>query len=709
MKCLCSPEQLGAKDMIPSSESLSTREYSVGGYSSQAGENEQELDTSNIEEAESSLRGSVGLNYEEARALLGRLEYQRGNIEAALHVFEGINIAAVTAKIKLSFAGRSYKRHPLSDATPPMSIHTVSLLLEAIFLKAKSLKDLGRYREAAESCQVILDTVESTLPGGLPEKLAIDCKLQETLNKAVEFLPEFWKLAGFPHEAILSYRRALLHQWNLDTETTTKIQKEFAIFLLYSGIDAGPINLLSQVEGTFIPRNNMEEAVLLLMLLLKKISLGKIEWDPSIIANLSFALSVSGELKALANQVEELLPGVLDMKERYYTLALCYYGEGEDLVALNLLRNFLRCRENTNCIHSLLLASKISGENPNWAEEGVTFARKALASMDGKCNLVGNDTNFLLGISLSTHARSLLSDSMRTSKQNEALKVLETVARMTSYRDPKVIFHLSLEYAERRKLEIALHYAKQSLKLDAGSNVRGWILLARILSAQKRFVDAETIINAALDQTGKWDQGELFRTKAKLQIAQGKLKNAIKTYMNLLAALQGQSTRFRDGKFFLKVSCNHDGNLELETWHDLANVYISLSQWKDAEICLSKTKEIAPPSASRLHMEGLLYEAKGLHKEALKAFTEALDVEPTHIPSMVSAATVLKQFPDKSLTILRSLLLTDALRIDRKNSSAWYNLGLLYKAKAGASVLEAAECFEAAVLLEESSPVEPFR
>jgi hypothetical protein len=41
-------------------------------------------------------------------------------------------------------------------------------------------------------------------------------------------------------------------------------------------------------------------------------------------------------------------------------------------------------------------------------------------------------------------------------------------------------------------------------------------LLALILSAQQHFSDAETIIDASLDETGKWKQGELLRLKAKL-------------------------------------------------------------------------------------------------------------------------------------------------------------------------------------------------
>jgi len=73
--------------------------------------------------------------------LLGRLEYQKGNEEVALHVFEGIDIATVVPKIKVSISRRfePNKRSSQSDAQPPMSMHVVTLILEAIFLKAKSL------------------------------------------------------------------------------------------------------------------------------------------------------------------------------------------------------------------------------------------------------------------------------------------------------------------------------------------------------------------------------------------------------------------------------------------------------------------------------------------------------------------------------------------------------------------------------------------
>ncbi|GLU03698.1 hypothetical protein SLE2022_208840 [Rubroshorea leprosula] len=714
MKCLYFGEQFQAVDrMTPSSEStLATRDYPLIECSPGVSkEGEKKPDTQNIEEAELSLREGGSLNYEEARALLGRIEYQKGNFEAALHVFGGIDIAAITPKMKLAFSrrGEHHKRRSRNFDAPPMSVHAVSLLFEAIFLKSKSLQHLGRFKEAAQTCKVILDIVESSLPEGLPENFGVDSKLQETLNKAVELLPELWKLSDCSREAILSFRRALLHQWNLDAETFARIQKEFAIFLLYSGGEASPPNLRSQMDRSFVPKNNIEEAILLLMILLRKVSLKRIEWDPSILDHLLFALSVSGDLTALGNQVEELMPGILDRKETYYTLALCYSGAGEDLVSLNLLRKLLSNKEDPNCVPALLMAAKICGGDNNLVEEGITFARRALGNLGARCNELEGTANFLLGASLSAHAKSSLTESERVKEQSEALEALESAGKITKMKDLNILYHLSLENARQRKLDSALYYSKLLLNQEGGMNIKGWLLLARILSAQRLFIDAEAIINAALDQTGKWDQGELLQTKAKLQIAQGQVKSAIETYTQLIAVLQVQRKTFGSGKRLHKRLTNSSKSLELDIWHDLAYLYISISRWWDAEICLSKSKAISFYSATRFHATGVLYKRKGLLKEALEAFETALDIDPAHVPGLVSSADILKQLGARPNSIIRSLLM-NALRYDRMNPVAWYNLGLLCKSEGTAlSMQEAAECFEAAAFLEETAPVEPFR
>jgi ATP-dependent RNA helicase DHX36 len=106
---------------------------------------------------------------------------------------------------------------------------------------------------------------------------------------------------------------------------------------------------------------------------------------------------------------------------------------------------------------------------------------------------------------------------------------------------------------------------------------------------------------------------------------------------------------------------------------------------------------------------GKLNEARGFLKEALRAYSTALDLEPNHVPSLISAAVALRQLGVRPLHAARCFL-TDALRLDRTNHVAWFNLGLIYEDEGGSSsALEAAECFQTAVLLEETAPPEPFR
>ena len=86
-----------------------------------------------------------------------------------------------------------------------------------------------------------------------------------------------------------------------------------------------------------------------------------------------------------------------------------------------------------------------------------------------------------------------------------------------------------------------------------------------------------------------------------------------------------------------------------------------------------------------------------------------MDIDPDHVPCLISAAGLLRQLGSQSKAVIRNLLM-NAIRVDKMNPSAWYNLGLLHKAEFTASSLEeAAECFETAAILEESAPVEPFR
>jgi len=85
-------------------------------------------------------------NFQEARALLGRVEYQRGHIEEALRVFDGIKVSTLIPEMKISIATKVDQQKPRPySSSPALSFHAVTVLMETIYLKALVLNDLGRF------------------------------------------------------------------------------------------------------------------------------------------------------------------------------------------------------------------------------------------------------------------------------------------------------------------------------------------------------------------------------------------------------------------------------------------------------------------------------------------------------------------------------------------------------------------------------------
>ncbi|EPS66209.1 hypothetical protein M569_08567, partial [Genlisea aurea] len=681
----------------------STRHFTANGVRMKTDEVEAKLDEGNIQEAESALREGLSLNFEEARALLGKLEYQRGNVESALHVFDGIDLQAAIQRLQQSLSDKqpSKRGRSRSDASSSVSQHATNLVLEAIYLKAKSLQKLGKLNEAAVECRSVLDAVEKIFSDGVPDVM-VENRLQETVCHAVELLPELFKQAGSYSEAMSAYRRALLSQWNLDSECCARIQKEFAVFLLYSGVEAGPPSLAAQIDGSYVPRNNLEEAILLLMILMRKFYLGKIKWDPSVLEHLTFALSLCSQTSVLAKKLEEIMPGVLNRIDRWKTMALAFCGAKQNQSALDLLRKTLHQNEEPNDIMPLLLASKICSANALLAAEGAKYALRAVAVAEETNHHLKGVAFRMLGLCLGKQAKISPSDFERSRLQSEALKSLDAAVSLEAD-NPDLIFELGIQYAELRNIDAALRYAKRYLDTTGGSVIRGWRLLALVLSAQQRLSEAEVVTDTALDETSKWDQGPLLRMKAKLKCSQSLHKDAIETYRYLLALVQAQRKSYAPTG---NPPQDDDENVnEYEVWHGLGKLYSSLSHWKDAEICLGKARDFKPYSAEILHTEGVMLEKQGERSKALASYINALLLEPKYVPCKILLGGLLAKTGSKMLPVARTLL-SDALRIEPMNSMAWFHLGSVHKEDGRWS--DAAECFQAASLLEESEPIESF-
>ncbi|GJN08753.1 hypothetical protein PR202_ga26707 [Eleusine coracana subsp. coracana] len=132
---------------------------------------------------------------------------------------------AIAESIKPRTPPSRRKTSQVNGMQMQMSMHSVSLLLEAILLKAKSLEGLGRVTDAAEECRTIIDIVESAWPCGIPDGTSEECKLIDIFHSALEYLPKLWMRSGCFEEAITAYRRALARSWNLDPQKSANLQK----------------------------------------------------------------------------------------------------------------------------------------------------------------------------------------------------------------------------------------------------------------------------------------------------------------------------------------------------------------------------------------------------------------------------------------------------------------------------------------------------
>ncbi|KAG7029302.1 Protein NPGR1 [Cucurbita argyrosperma subsp. argyrosperma] len=715
MLCACSGEQFKFEEPPQSPESLATRDFSASCLSSRTGDWDLKFEDSQVDEVESTLKEALSLNYEEARALLGRLEYQRGNFDAALQVFQGIDIRSLTPRMVKAITEkiREEKPRPKGDNAPPtgvLSMHSVSLLLEAILLKAKSLEELGRYIESAKECRIILDTVESALPNGMPEFIGEDCKFQEMLHKALELLPTLWIKGGYLDEAINAYRRVLVKPWNLDPNKLAAIEKELAGTLLYGGVEAS-LPLKFYVFGPRTPKNNVEEAILLLLILMRKVVTQEINWDPELMNHLTFALSITRQFELLAEHVEQILPGIYSRAERWYFLALCYNAAGQNETALNLLMKVCGSSEvkQKPHFHSFLLLAKLCSEDTKYARDGIKCASRMIDMASEHSKHFNAESHKFLGVCYGNAARASVSDSERTLFQKESLNSLR-VSSLGRKHDPEVMFNISLENAVQRNLDVAFYSAMAYSNMVADGSGRGWKLLTLILSAERRLKDAETIVDFALDEAERMDQLEFLRLKAVLKIAQEQPKQAIETYRILLALIQArdelqlQATNLNQSKD-LELEAAAERDLERAAWQDLAAIYSKLASWADAEICLNKAKTLNVHCPRGWHTTGKYFEARSLHKEALVSYSVSLSVDPDYIPSIISTAEVLMKCGNQSLPIARSLLM-NAVRLDPTSHEAWFNLGVLSKMEG--LLLQAADFFQAAHELQLSAPPQSF-
>ncbi|XP_078442383.1 protein NPGR1-like isoform X2 [Wolffia australiana] len=673
MLCACSGDQVRFDDAPPPASISGSGDFSFCGLADR---------DRKVDDVESTLKETVSLTYEEARALLGRLEFQNGNFSAALHVLRGIDVAALKSDLVNALAEWARPSRPPPKTDTPrraaISPRAAALLLEAILLKSKALAGLGLVKEAAEECGVVMDIAEAAFPRGMAAA-GERGRLRELVNEAVTLGCEMNKRVDF--EAVDFHRRVLALPWNLPPQKLADVQKSLAALLLHGGADPA----------------ELEESLVLLAAVVAKMAAAEIPFDREAVDQLAFALSVSGEWENLSRIFELAPPGIYDRRERWYLLALCAAAAGEDAAALNLLRKAAERRPHPT---ALMLAAEICGRRKELVREGVAFSRSAAESAVGRRRHRAAAANRLLGLCCGGAARASTSDSDRTGFYALSRKALAD-AMAADGDDPAVNLTFALESAARRDSAAARTAAAKYVDLVAGSSVKGWEVLVHAAASEEDLKKAEDIVDFALEETEPEDQLVLLRMKGALQSLQGNSKQAVNTYRMLLTLVSAKSQLLVS---YRRLKAGDVAGFEMDTWLDLTAVYRDLGSWSDSEVCLTKAMSISGFSPRAWYERGRLLQARGQMGDAMGAFFAASSLDPDGASaSMAALAAPLARLGQRGRPTARSLL-TNALRLDPMSHVAWLGLGHVYK-KEGSLAL-AADCFQAAVEIFLCSPLE---
>lgn len=270
--------------------------------------------------------------------------------------------------------------------------------------------------------------METATPAGLPDAWG-ETRMAEMLSKSVMLLPELLLEMGRTSDAMVAYRRTLLRFSScLSSHDLMDVMQTFAVLLLYSGVEAPPatLGLGPNVEGAFTPKNNAEEGILLLMILMRIMNKEQGYFESSVFEHLSFALSTCGQLKTLAHQYEALLPGTISRPDRWYSLALCYTGVGEDSIALELMRKSLGPSEKREDVGSLLLGAKLCAGRSDLCSEGIRYSKRALSQLQRGWSFAYRARALhILGVALRAQVQVASSDALKTRLHGEALAALQ--------------------------------------------------------------------------------------------------------------------------------------------------------------------------------------------------------------------------------------------------------------------------------------------
>ncbi|XP_033733793.1 tetratricopeptide repeat protein 7B-like [Pecten maximus] len=527
-------------------------------------------------------------------------------------------------------------------------------------------------------------------------------------------------------------------------------------------------------DRQFVPRDENEEALLLLLIAeaiaTREAVLNRTEehdearlhsfMNTTVVFDLlAVALVKRAQFNKLSESFERAMRFSFEEFHIWHQFANSLICAGKYTRALLVLKECSRLKPQ-NCT-VLLQGAKLCYEYLHQYMEGIRLSEQALQCLADEHPLCAR-VHVSLGIGYSLAAMEMRLQVDRQQYNKKALSAFNR-AHMYDPSDYLALFHLSLQLAIHRQINDAIKNVRLALRYR-NDHIHSLHLLVLLLTAQKQFDEAISLLNAALDEYP--ENLSLMLTKSRLEEILYGPEQALATCKHMLqlwkelyevdteeavtdvrssrrptatdrtqfdrrsfAQLQLTELNERDtgslraesiaasrveqtmsevasslnSTFQPRPGSQQTWLLQAQIWLHLAELYLTLDKMSEAEACVVETSTIFPLSHQVAFMKGRVLEHKLKYNEAKLCYEDAISINPGHTKSLQHLGMVLHQLENDKMA---EKVLRDAVNTDPVSHESWYLLGLVLETLGQDEA--ATDCHTTALELEASSPTVPF-
>ncbi|XP_077267938.1 tetratricopeptide repeat domain 7 isoform X4 [Temnothorax americanus] len=376
-------------------------------------------------------------------------------------------------------------------STPtPVSTKHIGPILETVLQRAPILYiQTGNVQAAVNRYREILSAVESTTTQSL--RVTLTRQLAEVLLRGINDTD--YKPPEGQTDTTAAVSRRANHYSGVNPSDSPWKPKKYA----------GP--------NTFVPRNEYEETILLLLISeamavrdavlsqspeFKEARIHAFENATAIYDLLTVVVVRWSQVELLHESFERAMKFSHEEVHIWTQYALCLISMGRYMHAYRVLK--VVARLSPQKVMPCLLAARLCYEQLNMINEGVEWSQKALQremaspqGMQSRCHLY-------IGIGHSTLSTNTIVKQDKVSHTNAALDCFQK-AQQCDPNDHLAEYYLAHEYAINRQITDAIVHVKIALNLRA-EHIPSLHLFALLLSAHKQYSEALHVINSVLEE-----------------------------------------------------------------------------------------------------------------------------------------------------------------------------------------------------------------